>query len=66
MALSCIEKDMEVCEMFLQACDLVEVVLCCRVSPQQKADIVNLIRKRFPDKTTLAIGDGANDVNMIT
>jgi len=24
-----------------------------------------LIRKRFPEKTTLSIGDGANDVSMI-
>ena len=24
------------------------------------------MRKRDPQKTTLAIGDGANDVNMIT
>ena len=41
------------------------MVLACRVSPKQKADIVNMIRTRFPNKTTLAIGDGANDVNMI-
>jgi len=40
-------------------------VLACRVSPKQKADIVNMIKKRFPKKVTLAIGDGANDVNMI-
>jgi P-type E1-E2 ATPase len=44
---------------------LADVVLACRVSPAQKADIVNLIRKRFPNKTTLSIGDGANDVSMI-
>jgi|TARA_B110000285_G_C15001329_1_gene551575 P-type E1-E2 ATPase len=51
--------------MFLSASDNVDVVLACRVSPKQKADIVNMIRKRFPKKVTLAIGDGANDVNMI-
>jgi magnesium-transporting ATPase (P-type) len=50
---------------FLDASDKVDVVLACRVSPKQKADIVNMIRKRFPAKVTLAIGDGANDVNMI-
>lgn len=44
----------------------VSVVLACRVSPKQKADIVQVIRDAFPDKTTLSIGDGANDVNMIT
>ncbi|CAJ0823534.1 15195_t:CDS:2, partial [Entrophospora sp. SA101] len=39
-------------------------VICCRVSPLQKAFVVELIRtgKRT---TTLAIGDGANDVSMI-
>ena len=42
------------------------VVLACRVSPKQKAEIVNLIRKTYPTVKTLAIGDGANDVNMIT
>jgi phospholipid-transporting ATPase len=25
-----------------------------------------MMRKKLPDVTTLAIGDGANDVNMIT
>jgi phospholipid-transporting ATPase len=50
---------------FLEASDCADVVLACRVSPKQKADIVNMIRHRFPTKTTLAIGDGANDVNMI-
>jgi magnesium-transporting ATPase (P-type) len=52
-------------EIFLESTDNVDVVLACRVSPKQKADIVNMIKKRFPQKTTLAIGDGANDVNMI-
>jgi phospholipid-transporting ATPase len=35
------------------------------MSPKQKADIVRLIIKYNPTVTTLAIGDGANDVNMI-
>ena len=41
-------------------------MLACRVSPKQKADIVVMMRTRNPLKATLAIGDGANDVNMIT
>jgi phospholipid-transporting ATPase len=42
--------------------------MACRVSPKQKAEIVNLVRegKKSENITTLAIGDGANDVNMIT
>ncbi|KAJ1924627.1 hypothetical protein IWQ60_005074 [Tieghemiomyces parasiticus] len=39
-------------------------VICCRVSPLQKAQVVQLIR-RGHDVVTLAIGDGANDVSMI-
>jgi phospholipid-transporting ATPase len=35
------------------------------MSPKQKADIVRLIIANNPSVTTLAIGDGANDVNMI-
>lgn len=50
---------------FLDIADEVDVVLACRVSPKQKADIVRMIRGRHPEKTTLAIGDGANDVAMI-
>jgi hypothetical protein len=36
------------------------------VSPKQKAEIVTMVRNNNPSLTTLAIGDGANDVNMIT
>tara|TARA_B110000285_G_scaffold47872_1_gene54101 strand:- start:666 stop:854 length:189 start_codon:yes stop_codon:yes gene_type:complete len=60
-----IDSNEEIRNDFLKLSDNVDVVLACRVSPQQKADIVNMIRKRFPTKVTLAIGDGANDVNMI-
>ncbi|KAK9142307.1 hypothetical protein Syun_011707 [Stephania yunnanensis] len=39
-------------------------VICCRVSPKQKALVTKLV-KEGSGKTTLAIGDGANDVGMI-
>ncbi|KAI9247690.1 hypothetical protein BDA99DRAFT_525768 [Phascolomyces articulosus] len=39
-------------------------VICCRVSPMQKAKVVNLVKKGLK-VMTLAIGDGANDVSMI-
>ncbi|GLU14341.1 hypothetical protein SLE2022_309170 [Rubroshorea leprosula] len=39
-------------------------VICCRVSPKQKALVTRLV-KQGTGKTTLAIGDGANDVGMI-
>jgi len=41
-----------------------QVVICCRVTPLQKALVVDLIKRR-KNAVTLAIGDGANDVSMI-
>ncbi|KAM6236028.1 phospholipid-transporting ATPase IK [Porphyrio hochstetteri] len=41
-----------------------QAVICCRVTPKQKALIVQLVKKH-KKVITLAIGDGANDVNMI-
>eukprot|EP00667_Euglena_gracilis_P000434 EG_transcript_434 len=40
------------------------VVVACRVSPKQKAEVVTLVKTK-KKKITLAIGDGANDVGMI-
>ncbi|KAG8131222.1 hypothetical protein E2320_017771 [Naja naja] len=45
------------------ACEC-NAVICCRVTPKQKAMVVDLV-KRYKKAITLAIGDGANDVNMI-
>jgi phospholipid-transporting ATPase len=39
-------------------------VLCCRVSPLQKAQVTRLV-KEGAGAVTLSIGDGANDVSMI-
>ncbi|GAQ83484.1 phospholipid-transporting ATPase 3 [Klebsormidium nitens] len=43
---------------------LCKAVVCCRVSPLQKAQVTALIRDNA-GKITLSIGDGANDVSMI-
>ena len=42
-----------------------ESVVVYRSSPLQKAEVVNFMKKFTHGKVTLAIGDGANDVNMI-
>mmetsp|Transcript_22618 Transcript_22618/g.52741 ORF Transcript_22618/g.52741 Transcript_22618/m.52741 type:complete len:1132 (-) Transcript_22618:73-3468(-) len=39
--------------------------VCCRLSPQQKRRLVELVREFNSRAITLAIGDGANDVSMI-
>ena len=59
-------KNKKMINEFLNLVEDVSVVLACRVSPKQKAEIVKLVKDKQVDMTTLAIGDGANDVNMIT
>ncbi|XP_022106465.1 phospholipid-transporting ATPase ID-like isoform X2 [Acanthaster planci] len=55
-------KDIE--QVFLEAACYCKTVICCRVTPLQKAQVVDLV-KRYKKAVTLAIGDGANDVSMI-
>lgn len=49
---------------FIKLAILFKSTVVCRCSPQQKADIVNLLRLTIK-KTICAIGDGGNDVAMI-
>lgn len=49
---------------FLELALACKAIICCRVTPLQKALVVELV-KRNVKATTLAIGDGANDVSMI-
>lgn len=49
---------------FLLLCKRCRAVLCCRVSPSQKAAVVRLVKNGL-DVMTLSVGDGANDVAMI-
>ncbi|XP_052006084.1 phospholipid-transporting ATPase VB [Xyrauchen texanus] len=51
-------------DQFVELCKHCRAVLCCRVTPLQKSSVVKLIQKKLR-VMTLAIGDGANDVNMI-
>uniref|UniRef100_A0A6Q2Z7R3 Phospholipid-transporting ATPase n=1 Tax=Esox lucius TaxID=8010 RepID=A0A6Q2Z7R3_ESOLU len=50
--------------LFLRVACLCKTVICCRVTPLQKAQVVELVKK-YKQAVTLAIGDGANDVSMI-
>lgn len=49
---------------FLETACACKAVICCRVTPLQKAQVVELVKK-YKKAVTLAIGDGANDVSMI-
>lgn len=39
-------------------------VLCCRLSPLQKSEVVSLVKTVKDSPVTAAIGDGANDVGF--
>ncbi|KAI0398363.1 hypothetical protein F5Y17DRAFT_410106 [Xylariaceae sp. FL0594] len=64
--LSTVEKSADLTELFYTLIPRVDSVICCRASPAQKAMIVKAIRQRVPEALTLAIGDGANDLAMIS
>jgi magnesium-transporting ATPase (P-type) len=58
--------DPELEELIFSIASECEAVIACRVSPRQKALLVQLVRRNIsPEPVTLAIGDGANDVGMI-
>ncbi|XP_041692766.1 phospholipid-transporting ATPase ID isoform X1 [Coregonus clupeaformis] len=57
-----LEPDLE--QVLLETACLCKTVICCRVTPMQKAQVVELV-KTNKMAVTLAIGDGANDVSMI-
>ncbi|KAH1005143.1 hypothetical protein HUJ04_006180 [Dendroctonus ponderosae] len=58
----CLHPQME--RLFLDVVMQCKAVICCRVTPLQKALVVELVKKS-KHAVTLAIGDGANDVSMI-
>ena len=64
-ALSYITEFAELEMNFIRVSKTCEAVVCCRLRPGQKADVVRMIKKDDKSAITLAIGDGANDVSMI-
>jgi len=42
-----------------------QAVVCCRMSPDQKREVVDMVKSGVRGVRTLAVGDGANDVAMI-
>ncbi len=52
-------------EAFLQLATICQAVVGCRMSPDEKRQLVVLVKSKLPGARTLCIGDGANDVPMI-
>ncbi|KAI0126054.1 P-type ATPase [Xylariales sp. AK1849] len=60
------EQSPNVKNLFYSLIPTIDSVICCRASPAQKSSIVKAVRHRVPGALTLAIGDGANDLAMIS
>ncbi|KAI0999106.1 putative phospholipid-transporting ATPase [Podosphaera aphanis] len=60
-----IDGDNALADCFFDLVILAESVICCRASPSQKSSLVKRVRTKVAKSTTLAIGDGANDIAMI-
>ena len=64
-ALLTITNNEDIAKIFLEVAKEAVAVICCRVSPLQKSQVVKLMKNFDKTKITLAIGDGGNDVSMI-
>ena len=64
-ALLTINENEEMQKIFLNIAKDAVAVICCRVSPLQKSQVVKMMKEYNPNAVTLAIGDGGNDVSMI-
>ncbi|KAI3405689.2 DRS2 [Candida oxycetoniae] len=58
-----LDPDLE--DLFIELGSRCRAVICCRVSPLQKALVVKMVKRKKSHSLLLAIGDGANDVSMI-
>ena len=58
-------KSVEATKQFLRIALFASTVICCRVSPLQKSQVVKIVKEHNKEAVTLAIGDGGNDVSMI-
>jgi phospholipid-transporting ATPase len=63
-SLSILLENEELRRLFFLVSIAAKSVLCCRVTPKEKANVVNLVKSKGK-WITLSIGDGANDVPMI-
>eukprot|EP00002_Diphylleia_rotans_P003086 TRINITY_DN12068_c0_g1_i3.p1 TRINITY_DN12068_c0_g1~~TRINITY_DN12068_c0_g1_i3.p1 ORF type:complete len:1169 (+),score=197.15 TRINITY_DN12068_c0_g1_i3:63-3569(+) len=52
-------------DLFLSVATRCDSVICCRMSPMQKALVVRVVQESPKHPICLAVGDGGNDVSMI-
>jgi phospholipid-transporting ATPase len=64
-SLNIILEDPEISEKVSEVFSMTSSIIVYRSSPDDKAQTIKFIMRKNPGCFTLAIGDGANDVNMI-
>ena len=64
-AIKIIHEVYDIQNIFLNIAKYASSVICCRVSPIQKAQVVKMMKNFDINGVTLSIGDGGNDVSMI-
>ena len=64
-AIKIIHEEIDTQNIFLNIAKYASSVICCRVSPIQKAQVVKMMKNYDKNGVTLAVGDGGNDVSMI-
>lgn len=65
-ALVNLQGDPDLESMLFQVASKCNAVIACRVTPKQKATLVQMVKQYVkPTPVTLSIGDGANDVPML-
>jgi len=57
--------DQEMADILIQVFDCTASVVVFRCSPDEKAQMIQFVQKHNPKAFCCAIGDGANDINMI-
>lgn len=60
-----IQQSERLTDCFMELALTSRVLIACRLSPMQKAEIIKLLKEYQPKKITLAIGDGVNDISML-
>jgi phospholipid-transporting ATPase len=65
VALANLVKNPDDVKAFLDIASIASSVICCRVTPLQKSEVVKMMKEYNPKSVTLSIGDGGNDVSMI-
>ena len=59
------KKDSELSSFVKRLLVKAQTVVMYRSTPSQKAQVVKMVMSNLKHNKTLAIGDGANDINMI-